>query len=338
MISRRLHQGPERIRVVSPRMTSIGLAKVTEQTIGIDISKTHLDAFRPEDQSARQFENSPRGIRALTRWRGQTPVARIVFEPTGPYHRAFEAALSGKLPLVKVNPLQARRFAEACGTRAKTDAVDARVLARMGVSLKLEPDAPVSEHLLVLRDLQTARTALVKERTRLRNRGHVQVNPILKRQIKARLTLVERQLTELDAEIARHIARDEALQRKREILCSIPGLGPIAAALILTFMPEIGTLDRKQAGSLAGLVPHNRESGQWRGKAFISGGRKPLRDALYMPALVAMRFNPDLKTKYTALREAGKPAKVAIVTLMRKLIEIANALVKADRIWTSKPA
>ena len=311
---------------------------MTEYTIGIDISKTHLDAFRQEDQAARQFENTPKGIRGLIRWLGKTSVARIVFEPTGPYHRALETALSGKFPLVKVNPLQARRFAEACGTRTKTDAADARILARMGASLNLEPDAPISESQHVLRDLQVARTALVKERTRLRNRSHVQINPILKRQIKTRLALVERQLAELDAEIARHIASDQALQGKREILCSIPGLGPIAAALILTFLPEIGTLDRKQAGSLAGLVPHNRESGQWKGKSFISGGRKPLRDALYMPALVAMRFNPDLKSKYTALREAGKPAKVAIVTLMRKLLETANALVKADRAWTSKSA
>lgn len=208
----------------------------------------------------------------------------------------------------------------------------------MGAALNLEPDAPISENHFFLKDLQVARTGLVKERTRLRNRSHVQVNPVLKRQIKARLTLVERQLAELDAEIARHIASDEALQRKREILCSIPGLGPIAAALILTFFPEIGTLDRKQAGSLAGLVPHSRESGQWKGKSFISGGRKPLRDALYMPALVAMRFNPDLKSKYDAFREAGKPAKVAIVTLMRKLLETANALVKADRNWTPKSA
>jgi transposase len=202
----------------------------------------------------------------------------------------------------------------------------------------LEPDAPISEKQLVLRDLQVARTALVKERTRLCNRSHVQLNPVLKRQIKARLTLVERQLTELDVQVARHIASEKTLERKREILCSIPGLGPIAAALILTFLPEIGTLDKKQAGSLAGLVPHSRESGQWKEKSFISGGRKPLRDALYMPAVVAMRCNPDLRTKYAALREAAEPAKVAIVALMRKLLETANALVKANRLWTSKPA
>ncbi|MEY8828609.1 transposase [Sedimentitalea sp. XS_ASV28] len=113
----------------------------------------------------------------------------------------------------------------------------------------------------------------------------------------------------------------------------IPGLGPVVTAAILAFLPEIGTLARKQAGSLAGLVPHSRESGQWKGKSFIRGGRKPLRDALYMPALVVMRFNQDLKAKYIALRDAGKPAKVALVALMRKLIETANALAKADRFW-----
>ena len=261
-----------------------------------------------------------------------------MYEPTGPYHRAFEKALSGKVPLVKVNPLQARRFAEASATRARTDAVDARILARMGAALGLEPDAPISEKLHDFRDLQAARTGLVKERTRLRNRGQVQTNAVLKRQTKTRLALVERQIAELNAEISGHIAEDKPVARKCGILCSIPGLGPIAAALILTFLPEIGTLERKQAGSLAGLVPCSRESGTWKGKSFISGGRKPLRDALYMPALVAMRFNPDLKAKYTQLCTAGKPAKVAIVALMRKLLETANALIKADRFWVKKTA
>lgn len=311
---------------------------MTEHTIGIDISKSHLDAFDLEGNEAKQFENSAQGVRALQKWLAALAVTRIVYEATGPYHRRLETALSGKFPLVKVNPLQARRFAQAVGTHAKTDAVDARCLARMGAALGLEPDEPVSENLRELRDLQTARAALIKERGRLRNRRLILTSALLKRQTNVRLTLVERQLGELDAEIARRIAEDTTSARKRDILNSIPGIGQIAAAAILTFLPEIGALGRKQAGSLAGLVPHNRESGQWKGKSFISGGRKPLRDALYMPALVAMRFNPDLKAKYQQLREAGKPAKIALVALMRKLIEIANALVKADRLWAEKPA
>lgn len=311
---------------------------MTEHNIGIDISKSHLDAFHLEADDARRFENSARGLRALQKWLAALEVTRIVFEATGPYHRWLETALSGKQPLVKVNPLQARRFAQALGTHAKTDAVDAQCLARMGAALGLEPDDPVSENLRDLRDLQTARVALIKERGRLRNRRLILTDTLLKRHSKARLALLERQLAELDAEIARRIAKDERTARKRDILGSIPGIGPIAAAAILTFMPEIGTLDRKQAGCLAGLVPHTRESGQWKGKAYISSGRKPLRDALYMPALVAMRFNPDLKAKYQQLREAGKPAKVALVALMRKLIETANALIKANRLWAERPA
>ena len=129
------------------------------------------------------------------------------------------------------------------------------MLAHMGAALGLEPDAPISDKLHDLKDLQVARTGLVKERTRLRNRAHVQTIALLKRQTKARLAQVERHITELNAEITARIAADQPTARKREILCSIPGLGPIAAALILTFLPEIGTLERKQAGSLAGLVP-----------------------------------------------------------------------------------
>lgn len=311
---------------------------MTEHTIGVDISKSHLDVFYLERKAAQRFENTPDGLRALRKWLGSTPPTRVVYEPTGPYHRLFEDAFAGKLPLVKVNPLQARRFAEACGTRAKTDALDARGLARMGAALALEPDAVISQNTRVLKDLQVARTALIKEKTRLRNRGHVHTNAVLKRQTKTRLALVEKQIAELDHEITKLIDANESTSRQRDILSSIPGLGQIATAAILTFLPEIGTLDRRHVGSLAGLVPYNRDSGQWKGKSFISGGRKPLRDALYMPALVAMRFNPDLKVKYAALRAAGKPAKVAIVAIMRKLIETANALVKADRNWTPKIA
>lgn len=310
---------------------------MVDQTIGIDVSKSHLDAYCLETASSRRFDNSPRGLRELSKWLGTARIARVVFEPTGPYHRQLEKALSGRFPAVKVNPLQARRFAEAAGTHAKTDAVDACMLARMGAALALEPDRATSEIQYDLRDLQVARTGLVKERTRLRNRARIQTSPLLKRQISSRLTLIQRQITELDTEIGRLINEDGSAARKRDILRSIPGIGPIAAAHILTFLPEIGGLDRKQAGSLAGLVPFNRESGTWKGKSFISGGRKPLRDAIYMPALVATRHNPNLRKKYTQLREAGKPAKVAIIAVMRKLLETANALVKADRLWTENP-
>lgn len=208
----------------------------------------------------------------------------------------------------------------------------------MGAALALEPDQPVSKTTRILKDLQVARTALIKDRTRLRNRAQVQTNKVLQRQTKARLALVEKHIAQLDTEMDTLIEADKTTARRRDILRSIPGLGQIATAAILTFLPEIGTLDRRQVGRLAGVVPHSRQSGQWKGKSFISRGRKPLRDALYMPALVAMRYNPDLKAKYQAMRNAGKPAKVAIVAIMRKLIETANARVKADQFWVQKTA
>jgi transposase len=201
------------------------MAKRTQHTIGVDISKAHLDAFRLEDGAAHRFENSAAGFSALRKWLGKAPIARIVFEPTGPYHKAFEAAFSKRFPLVKVNPLQARRFAEAHVTRAKTDAVDGRMLARMGAAFDLEHQAPCSKEILVLMDLHVARAGLIKDRTRLRNRAQIQDIALLKRQVKARLTQVERQIAELDPEIAALIQAHEATARNRDILCSMPGIG-----------------------------------------------------------------------------------------------------------------
>ena len=174
---------------------------MTDHTIGVDISKSHLDVFRLEDGAAQRFDNSAAGFRSLIKWLSKAPVVRVVFEPTGPYHKAFEIALGERFPLVKVNPLQARRFAQAHGTRAKTDAVDAQMLARMGAAFGLEPQAPCSKETGILKDLHVARTGLIKDRTRLRNRAQTQDIAVLKRQTKARLDQVNRQIAELDAEI-----------------------------------------------------------------------------------------------------------------------------------------
>lgn len=307
-----------------------------KDSIGIDISKDRLDAFRLSDGASRAFDNSQAGFRALRRWLGQTLPTRVVYEPTGAYHGAFELTCGAQLPLVKVNPLHARRFAQARGARAKTDAVDARMLALMGAAFELEPDRPAPRNRHELKELQVERTALVKDRTRLMNRLKTQTLALTRRQTKARLTQIERQLAAIEAEIQARIRQDRA--RDLDILHSIPGIGAVAAAAILIECPEIGTLGRKRIASLAGLAPMSRQSGKWRGHAFIQGGRKFLRDALYMPALVAIRFNPDMKAKYHAMRTAGKPAKVAITAVMRKLLELANALIRDHRIWTPKIA
>ena len=302
-------------------------------TIGVDISKPTLDVFWLSKREHRQFPNDRSGCAALIRWIGKSAV-RVVFEPTGPYHRIFEASLvAAGLKAVKVNPRSARRFAEATGELAKTDRIDAAILARMGAVLDLEGRPAKTETLHDLRELGVARQALVKDRIAATNREQTAVNPVIKRQLRVRLKLIRIQLKEIDSTIADLVDADPGLFRLRDILDSIPGIGTVTAMAILIEMPELGMLDNKQAASLAGLAPKTRQSGSWTGRAHIRGGRRSLRTALYMPALVALRFNPDLKKRYQNLKEAGKPSKVAITAIMRKLLVLANALLRDDRKW-----
>jgi transposase len=314
------------------------MTKMTNDSIGIDISKATLDIHRLSDGKMTSFSNCPAGFKQLAKFCAETVVIRVVYEATGSYHTGLERALGTLLPLVKVNPLQARRFAQARGVRAKTDAVDAKMLATMGLAFALEPDTPTTKLQHDLKELRAFRSGLVKDRTRIITRLKTQTLAITRRQGKVRLTQVEKQIAEIEAEIASLIQSDDTLAQSMKILLSIPGIGAVCASTILIEMPEIGTMDRKQVASLTGVAPMTRESGQWRGKSFIQGGRKVVRDALYMPALVAMRFNPDLKAKYQAMIKAGKPPKVAITTLMRKLIELANILIKENRNWAQKGA
>lgn len=307
-------------------------------TIGVDISKPTLDAFRLRTREHRQFPNDRAGCAALIRWIGTTAV-RVVFEPTGPYHRLFEASLvAAGIEAVKVNPRSSRRFAEATGALAKTDRIDAAILARMGAVLDLEGRPAKTETLHDLRELGVARQALVKDRIAATNREQIAVNLVIRRQLRARLKQIGIQLKEIDAAISTLVDTDPGLSRRRDVLASIPGIGTVTAMAILIEMPELGTLDNKQAASLAGLAPMTRQSGTWSGRARIRGGRRSLRTALYMPALVALRFNPDLKQKYQALKDAGKPSKVAITAIMRKLLVLANALLRDDRKWNAKAA
>ena len=309
---------------------------MTKSTIGVDISKDHLDAFRWPGGEICRVTNDPAGHRRLIRWIGGD-VARVAFEATGAYHAAFERALHrADVPCSKLNPARVRRFAEAIGTQAKTDRVDARLIARMGAMLEPAPQAPRPAILAELHELQLARTALVRERTAATNRAGRLTLALLKRQHAARLRQIERALTEIDTAIATLVASDPGLARKAEVLRSIPGVSTITAAAILAEMPELGTLEAASAASLTGLAPVTRESGQWKGQAKIGGGRADLRRALYLPALSAARHNPDLKAVYDRLRAKGKPAKVALVALMRKLVILANALVRDDRTWQSR--
>lgn len=311
---------------------------MTDDSIGIDISKDKLDVHRLCDGAFAQFPNSPNGFRALVSWIGAVSPERVVYEATGAYHGAMERFLSEQLPLVKVNPLQAKRFAQSQGTRAKTDKADAKMLAQMGAALGLEPDRPQEKDHHIIRELQTTRTGLVKAKVQARNQLAQQTLPLTQGLTRTRIRQIEGQIKKVDAEINARLAACAKRKQALEIIKSIPGLGNVVANTILIEMPEIGTLSNKATAALTGLAPFTRQSGQWKGRAFIQGGRKPLRDALYMPALVAIRYNPDLKRKYENLKAAGKPSKVALVAIMRKLIELANTLVKENRKWTQNHA
>jgi len=209
------------------------------------------------------------------------------------------------------------------------------MLAMMGGVLSLSSQSQISINQRDLKELHISRLALIKDRTRALNRQRTLTMALLKRQAKVRLKQLKIQIREVDAAIADLLQSTPETTRATEIICSIPGLSKISAAALLIEMPELGTLNKKQVASLAGLAPMTRQSGQWRGKSFIQGGRKLLRDSLYMPALVAMRHNPDLKAKYTALIAAGKPVKVA---LMRKLIILVNTLIRENREWEKNRA
>lgn len=301
-------------------------------TVGIDISKAHLDAHELPSGRAARFRNDAEGLRKLAAWIGSEP-KRVVYESTGRWHRALEEALSERLPLARVNATRARRFAQAMGQEAKTDAVDARVLAAMGAAVELRRVEAPSALQRDLVELQGARDALVRDRTAILNRRQQARHRLVRRQTQYRLAQIDRQIKGLDAEIAKLIVEDERLSRRTVVLTSIPGVARVTAAALLATMPELGGLDGKAAASLAGLAPIVRESGTWKGRSFIRGGRAAPRRMLYMAAISAITHNPDLARKYRELRDRGKPSKVALTAVMRKLLVLANHLLHEDREW-----
>ncbi|OHV18121.1 IS110 family transposase [Methylorubrum extorquens] len=305
-----------------------------QQTIGIDIAKDTLDAYRLGDGHRLNVDNNREGHRLLLKWIGKCQKILIVFEATGPYHRELELVLGGRdVPFVKVNPKQARRFAQATGRLAKTDRVDAAMLARMGAALELQAQTPRPKSFHDLRELLAARRALIKDRAAAKIRRSVATLPLLKRQLEDRLALIDKDVKRIDTELARMAALDPDLSRRVAILQTIPGVGEVTAVTLTIDMPELGELEGKQAASLAGLAPVSQQSGRWQGKERIQGGRAALRQALYFPAIVAARFNVDLKLIYDRLTAAGKQKKVALVAIMRRLIVMANALIRDNRPW-----
>jgi len=309
------------------------------QTAGVDICKDRLDVHLHPHAASARFSNDAKGFRAMIAWLGGHAVERIVYEATGAYHRAFERRMAeAGFALAKVNPARARKFAEAIGAIAKTDPVDAAMLARMGALLNPRTAAPVSEHLDDMRQLLVARRALIKDLVAAQNRAQIRTLTLLKRQARERIKHVEAQLAAIDEALRERAICDPAFKARLDMLLSIPGVGETTALTLLIEMPELGRLENKCAASLAGLAPIARDSGKWKGERRIGGGRSSLRRALYMPALVAVRWNSDFKAKYKALTAAGKPKKLALTAVMRKLVILANVLLREERHWRPKPA
>lgn len=303
--------------------------------VGIDVSKDRLDVCVLPDGEAFAVPRDGEGLQTLTaRLAGLRPEL-VAVEATGGFETTVAAAVAGAgLPLVIVNPAQVRAFAQAIGRRAKTDPIDAEVIARFVAAVRPEvrplPDA--AEQLLA--DLITRRRQIVQMIGAEKQREKRQAQPRLKRSIARLVSALTRELTELDRQIDDEIRGTPAWRAKEDLMRSVPGVGPVVSRTLIAELPELGRLDRRQIAALAGLAPWTRQSGKWKGKSFIGGGRASVRTALFMAALVASRHNPQLKAFHQRLIAAGKPKLVALTATARKLLTILNAMVRTQTPWS----
>jgi transposase len=302
--------------------------------VGIDVSKDRLDVHVAPSGDAFLEANDAAGIETLTGRLLALSPALVALEATGGFETLAAAALSAAgLPVVVVNPAQVRSFADALGKRAKTDPIDAAVIARFAAAtgVKAKPLADGQTRLfadLVARRRQIM-AMIVAEEARLKRAANRQ----LKKSIARLLTALRRELKSLDADLDGQIRASPAWSMKEDLLSSVPGVAKGISRTLIAELPELGSLTAKQIASLAGLAPFTRQSGKWRGKSFISGGRTSVRAALFMGALVASRHNPVLKAFRDRLVAQGKPRIVAIIATARKLLTILNAIIRDQKPW-----
>ncbi len=302
--------------------------------VGIDVAKDRLDVHLRPSGAAFAVARNNEGLDDLVkRLRAPTP-ALIVLEATGGFEVTVAAALhAAGLPLAVVNPRQVRAFARATGRLAKTDALDAAVLAHFAEAIRPTPRPPADEHSRALGELVARRRQIVDMMTAERNRRSRLVGRRMVESVERVLAALERELADLDADLDDVIRATPAWREAEDLLKSVPGVGDITARVLIATLPELVTLDRKKIAALVGVAPFNRDSGGLRGKRAVWGGRATVRRALYMAALVASRHNPTLKGFHQRLVAFGKPAKVAIVAVMRKLLTILNAIIRDRKPW-----
>ena len=311
----------------------------TERVVGIDVSKATLDAHLRPDAKARRFDNTPEGIAALLEWITPLTPALIVLEATGGYERAAVAALSLKgLRVVLVNPKRIRDFAGALGKQAKTDTIDAAVLAEFADKVRpaVRPldDADTQKFQALL----ARRNQLIGMRTMESNRLAGVTDRAIRRSIETILRALEKEIDRADGELDKAIQSSPVWKAKDELLQSIPGIGPVVSRTLLAELPELGTLSREEAAALVGVAPMNRDSGEWRGRRMIRGGRAAVRSMLYLGSHAAKLGNATLKAFADRLEKAGKAPKVIRIALARKLLIIANAVLRDQRPWEPKMA
>ncbi|HEX2933164.1 MAG TPA: IS110 family transposase [Candidatus Binatia bacterium] len=302
--------------------------------VGIDVSKERLDvAVRPSGQSE-SVSNDKAGIEALIKRLGEIHPSLIVLEATGGVERQLTRALaSAELPVVVVNPRQVRDFAKATGQLAKTDRIDALVLARFAEAVRPALRPLPDEVTLELRALIARRRQITEMIVAERNRLSGASKSVRKR-IDAHIRWLESELERADKDLDQSIGQSPIWQENQDLLRSVPGIGPVISRSLIAELPELGELNRKQIAALVGIAPLNRDSGTLRGRRSIWGGRASVRAVLYMAALVASRRNAVIRTFYKRLRNAGKAPKVALVACMRKLLTILNSMIKHKTRWS----
>ena len=310
----------------------------SEISVGIDASKAQLDCYiRPLDQVF-AVDNSPAGIKdAIRRLKPLQPV-RIVIEATGRLELPFVlAAQKASLPVSVANPKAVRRFAGAIGQLAKTDHLDARLIAHFAEAVKPEPTQILSKNAMLISDLLARRSQLMEMSTMEKNRLSI-LPKALHVGLKRHLKYLQSEIQRIELQLDTCIDQAPDWQQQRDLLLSVKGVGKILAYTLLSDLPELGQLNRREIAALVGVAPMNRESGGYTGKRRIRGGRARIRTVLFMAIMSAVQCNPVLKAKYQQLKHDGKPPKVALVACMRKLLTILNVMVKNGEHWNPKMA
>ena len=309
-----------------------------DRVAGIDVGKAKLDVSLAGG-AVRPFANTGDGRAALVQWLGQEAVTGAVCEPTGGYERALVGALQAVgLPVVVAHPTRVRAFARVCGTEAKTDLLDAQVLARYGAAVPTVATPPPDPARTALRDLVSRRHQLVVTRVQEKNRRDNGLTPAAAWSIRRHLVWLDREMARLETQLQQAVADSPALARQVQLYRSVRGVGPVTAAILAAYLPELGQVSGPAVTALVGLAPWARDSGRQRGYRAIRGGRGTVRRALYLAAMAAVRHPGELQRFYEGLRQRGKPGKVAMVAVMRKLLLHLNAVARRGTPWIEERA